>query len=358
MTEIRNSPRRISRVILWAAISACVPEPDSDTPAYHIELIFDDSEQSACAGTPAYLDRYAERIFEFFGAPLPADFQVAVRIGAAAAPCSNCYRPAEKTLYIGSLGSSGINPLSTIQHELAHAFVDRLWGRSIPFFNEGLAEAFAGIDLSGPALPVGPMLDQPPLGVDYGAASRFIRFLIDTRGLDNFKRLFQGVKIASMDEIRAKFAEIYGESFDAIEVEYLSKSERCRYQFDSCDPLEVEQVATYWSLSLAASCLDGDFYGGADGEGGQMAAQRTLEVEFTGPYRLRTSRTSFVDSDGHPKPSRVILTRCGDCDDQYVRELYDEEELQLTAGGIYTISFVPAGESVISLDIEYLGALP
>ncbi|MCY0992919.1 hypothetical protein OV203_37610 [Nannocystis sp. ILAH1] len=337
----------------WLEV-AC--ESETNSSAGHVELLFQQEGQELCAGSVAHLDRFVERAFEFFDVPVLDDFRVLIRI-VANPPCpgSACYRPAEKAVYIKD-GAGGGRPAAVLRHELGHAVIDRLWGRSVPFFEEGLAEALSRtpslLEVPEPTVPVAGMLDGGPAEVDYTAAARFVRFLVDTRGLSKFEQLFRAGEVRSMDEILGHIHSIYGETFASLEAEYLSGSPRCQYQLDICDPMAAETVEGSWSVSLAASCRDPDFYGSDAGDAALFAAQRTVEIVDGGVYRLRIELELVLSPGGQPTVSQMILTRCGGCDVQFVKFFRGADVEVVLEPGLYTFELLPAGDSVMKLELE------
>lgn len=342
-------------------ILACDHQTTSATDSVHFEFTVEVvSDAALCAGTAKDLENYTARVFEFFSEIVPEELRVPIQV-MMDVPCSEginaCYR--SNTVFIASDGMGGLFG-NILRHEVAHALVDQIWGQSIPFFNEGLAEAVSGsiysVTQHNPSKPVGSMLDQSREGVDYTAAARFTRFLIDSRGLPQFKRLFQATQERSQDKIRAQFAEIYDESFEAIEADFLSKPRNCLYLLGVCDPLLAEPTGERWTTQFAASCADPDFYGINVHGRSFIAAQRTVVLEYAGRYALRTSAEVILDLSQIPQVSQIRITRCGECDEQYVWLIQgSENEVELSAG-MYTFTFAPAGDSVIEIDLEYLGS--
>lgn len=302
-----------------------------------------------CAGTLPHLDRYVERAFEFLEAsPPPTGWNVPVRVFTSN-DCLDtgghaCYLPSEGEIHVDDL-DDGARASAVLRHELAHAVVYQVWGRSLPFFEEGLANALSETrDLefvSSANVPVHDMMDREAREVDYTAAARFTRFLIDSRGLDRFRSLFRRVDGSSLDDVMAAFAEVYGEGFQALEDEYLSGAPRCVYQLDICDTVAIETVDEVWMATFSASCDDPDFYGSTSAESVIMATQRTVELEQGGRYR-------FIAS------SSVILRRCGDCSEQLVHRFSATDvELDLPPG-VYTIEISPTADTVAAVGLLLL----
>jgi len=320
---------------------ACAGAPGS--AGERVDFIFENTSRQLCAGSAPHLNEYVERAFDFFGEPVPDDFVVPVHV-VNEPPCRHnaCYRSRDRAVFIGVLDESGARASGVLRHELSHAVIDHLWGQSVPFFEEGLAEALSRTadwtQTSIEIAPVGDMLDREARSLDYTAAARFVRFLIDTRGLARFQQMFQAASERTQGAVRATFMAIYGEDFDALESEFLSGAPRCTFQVDICDMGLVERVGASWSLTFAASCDDPEFYGSIGSEDEKIATQRTIFVEATGVYRLSTS-------------SPVLLARCGDCEEQIDPTLLNGGDLELEEG-FYTLEFTMTKDSVVTLELR------
>ena len=357
----------LASLVFGSALVACTPEPglDFDHIGAHVGIVIEHDARDLCAGSVPHLDRYIERVFEFFEAPLPEELLIPVRVvESPSCPASACYNPPDRTVYIHDLDLSAYRTSGVLRHELSHAVIDRLWGQSKPFFEEGLAESFSRSPfrsrLTPEPVPVGEMFDQPPLGVDYTAAAYFVRFLIDTRGLERFKRLFQGARDRSGDEIRGLMATIYGESFEALQAEFLSGEPRCQYQLDTCDPQTAGRVGDLWYATVPASCDDPSFYGSVGDDDMMVATQYTLEVEVRGTYRLRTSY-DWPPLGADLFRSEIVLERCGACDVQFVESFRGpgtDRTIELEAG-IYSVEIVMPFETIVTVRLDREGdAMP
>lgn len=322
-------------------LAACSPEPASvPTPTWSGEIVAiygDDAVGRLCVGSLPHLDRYVERIFEALEDSRPAEsLQIQIQVDEET-PClpgsDACYDPEDKRIYMYPFEHYADAFAPSLRHEITHAVVHHIWGRGIPFFDEGLAEAFSRSDepsgASGPLVPVGDLLDAKALELDYHAAARFTRFLIDTYGAPRFKRLYQEAQERSQEAIRAKVLEVYGRTFEALEAEFLS-GPRCLYQFDTCDPEAAMIVFDAWSTSLVLSCEDPSFIGFVgtmpEGSAYPMTTSLTLAVQSPGRYILSSDTwLSFV--------------RCGTCAEQSAQMLWgDQFELDLDAG-LYSVEF-------------------
>jgi hypothetical protein len=237
------SPRSIRATrhggMLCAMSLACSPVEEPDLIGDHVEFYLGSGEASLCEGSVAHIDRYMERASEFLGVKLD-DYRVAVRVDETI-DCASyaCYYPDMKAVYVKLLDPSGYMVGGILRHEVTHAVVERYWGRSVPFFAEGLAEAL-GNSLpwgSDPELaPIRGSLAASAAMLDYGIAARFVRFLVDTRGMSRFETLYRTAQSEVEEQIVAHVETIYGESFESIEQEFLNGEPRCQYQFPSLRP--------------------------------------------------------------------------------------------------------------------------
>lgn len=354
----RSIRAALALTLLWA--SACDDEPEPVRVGRFVAFTTEDPSKSLCLGAPARLDRHVEQVHKFIGEPVPEGLQVPLRVvEESICPTNACYSNASRTIYVEKLDREGRFPNSTVEHELTHALIDRAWGTSVPSLTEGMAEALTSHDWRSPqpAAPVRAMLDQTSEALDYAELGRFVRFLVDSGGIERFKRLYQASRTRSRPAIEANFKDVYGEHFEAIEARYLSGARRCRFQLDACDDSTAESVAAYWTETFAASCLDPDFYGSRSDEFERFATQRTLRIEVDGLYRLRTSIPRLLEPSGFWFNAEVLLVRCGDCDEQRVRRVQGEGVFSL-GPGLYTILLHQRGDSVVTMELELIDEAP
>jgi len=298
-------------LIALAVLVACdPPAPDVEEPrsAWVGEYFTIDTtieSEQLCAGSLQNLDRFIEHAFAFLGEPIPDDFDVPVAVGdnSICPPTARgCYVRESQRVYLDTLAQPDL-ALSTLRHEFVHAITWAAWGPSISFFAEGIATALMGPVLVSAPIPVGDQLTLTTGTLDYRAAALFTRFLIDTRGLDAFRRMYQGAQSWSEDDIRALFLDVYGESFADLEAEYLASPPGCTYAIDLCDADRAESVADVWSHRFVVSCDDPSYVGASDPSQTFMTQMWTfipLQLERAGRYRLRST-------------NRVELWGCGAC---------------------------------------------
>jgi len=345
--------------LLWA--SACDDGLEPLRVGRFVDFTTEDPSKSLCVGTPARLDRHVEQVHKFIEEPIPNGLRVPLRVvvDESTCPSNACYSHANRTIYAEELDLEGYFPDSTVEHELTHALIHRAWGASVPSLEEGVAEALTSHEWQSPqpAAPVRSMLDQTAAEFDYVELGRFVRFLIDSDGIAQFKRLYQTTQTRSREAIEANFKAVYGEDFETIEMRYLSGPPRCRYQLDACDDSTAESVGTAWSETFAASCFDSDAYGSRSDDFERFAMQRSLRIEVEGLYRLRTSVPVLLAASGVRFSPDVLLVRCGDCDEQKVRPVVGEGVFTLVPG-LYTILLDQIGDSIVTLELELIADAP
>ncbi len=346
-----ESPRRVRPFVriggvVWAlaaSLLACDTDhrADPETAGEHIDFIFEKSDRALCKGSLSEYDGFIERVFGLLEVDIPPKYRALVQI-VDDAPCPRdaCYRR-EDRVYMENLDSLGVRPAETLRHELVHAVAYQAWGATVSFFAEGLAVALSqGAEVvpssEGP-VAVHDMLGDSSLVLDYWAAGRFTRFLIDTRGLDRFKQVYTGAQTRSIEAVQGVIEEVYGESFADIEAEYLSGAPRCLFQLDVCDLDVAEKVGSAWASTFAVSCDDPDVYGSVGADDTQMATRRTLEIETAGTYRLTTG-------------AHLFLSRCGDCDVQFRREFRYSTDIDIELdAGFYALEFVETQDTVVEV---------
>jgi hypothetical protein len=163
------------RLLFTTLLIACGDSSSEPAPIWvgeHIEIYSEIETQTLCAGSLLHLDRYVERIVEFLHEELPRDFRVSVWI-VEDSPCAPkfpaCYSREDRAVYMDSFGNHADNIFGTIRHEITHAIVHQLWGPTLAFFSEGIAESMANSDeptgVPRPAMPLGELLDMTGLNL-------------------------------------------------------------------------------------------------------------------------------------------------------------------------------------------------
>lgn len=323
--------RGAAAFFLWSA-SACSTPSTARLGRYLIVSVEDES-RTVCLGTGQYLDRYVERVFALLEEPIPDDFEVVVTDEPCRSGRKACYLPDEDLVHAAHWDSVTSRTLGLLRHELTHAILDRVWGRSIPFLEEGFTESLARTSL--PALAVAsqepaiePLIAQGALEFDYLPAARFVRFLIDTRGIRSFRDLFRQANRRDAEAILAAFESVYGASLAVVEAEFRAGGPRCTFQLDTCGEGTAIPV-TGWRPQIALYCDDPDVFGTDET---WMSKELTVEIPSEGSYVL----------GGAP----MIVSRCGACPEQAVYPFeWPSMEMEVLLGaGTYSIEVQVAGQ--------------
>ncbi|WP_434418465.1 hypothetical protein [Nannocystis pusilla] len=341
---------------LW--LGACTA--DEPREGEHIDFIFEAHEYELCTGTAAHLDGYIEGVFKFLGTT-PGEFVVPVDVVTTVTcgereDATGCYDPNDERVIVSLDEYFRFRPTAVLRHEVTHAIVHRAWGSSVPFFQEGLAESLSRTEAVNTEWmpeprPILDMLDSPANEVDYEAAALFTRYLIDRIGVAAFRTIYQGVHDGTRSEIVTRIEAATGEAFAALEADFLSGAPRCTFAIDLCDPQGAVTIAVgdSWSTAFEASCLAPEFYGSQSSEAMFTATQLRVELQGTGRYRVHL----LADAEFDPS---VELMRCGDCEEQFVRRIWDGMELDLGAG-LYAVEFtVKPFAHPIEFGLEYVGS--
>jgi len=168
--------------------------------------------------------------------------------------CTDSAASSAKCLPVGAIGmASGGSRIYTSEtwhpHECFHIYTARL-GSPPTCFNEGMATAHivdpfnddfvprshsspgseplltaaARFYSQGRLVPIESLLagwSQVPSGLSYPEAGSFVRFLVDTYGLERMKEVFRTIRYNDpLDVVLAKFEGIYGMSLRAAEAEW------------------------------------------------------------------------------------------------------------------------------------------
>jgi hypothetical protein len=359
---------RCGALVCAILTGGCGDENSGPSDTSYVDFSFVNQDRSLCVGTGPHLDRYIERLFEFFDRAVPEDLRLPVHVldlvdalMACGGELTACYERVKNEVIIEKIDSPAGRVSAVLRHELTHAVIDKVWGPSVPFFAEGLAEMFSSTPYRGlgsrppTAVPVAEMLDKPANELDYDAAALFTRFLIDTRGRERFGRLFRGARGRSRAGIESLAEDIYGETFAALEAEFLDGSPRCLVDLDLCDARAAVRVGERYEEVIPVSCQDPEVYGsegeGFEGEERRLGFQRTLEIVERGTYRVDVSKetipyvTQPVSDDLHR------LVRCGGCDEQREYRYIADAEVTLEAG-LYTFELDSPFDAIATLVVE------
>ena len=330
----------------------CAPTPEPELFGRHISIAFEGESEEICAGTIAYLDRFIVDAFELLEEPVPENFVVPVRVvermPRGCPKRGGCFHRRTRAVYLPTLGDQvAFQPLGALRHELIHAIVFEVLGKSMPFFEEGLAESLGRSQPDGngigEATEVHNMLKQRPLAVDsYVPSARFTRFLIDSHGIAKFKQIYRvGARRRTAASFARKFREIYGIDLAVLEEQFLAEGTYCTFQIDICDLNGAESIWPRLVDSYVASCDDPDHTGIW---GSVTRWYRTIQIEHDARYRLRAS---------HP----IRLTRCGACAEQGAQDVGAEQGVDVVVdlqSGIYSLIVLSDPGEIAIVDLEIM----
>lgn len=338
---------------LIACLGSCTADDAPDISGRHVEVFLDTERSILCAGGIEHFDRYIEQICNHLEISLSPQFNVTLQVtDNPPCPLGACYRPDDRVVYISDFDPLGYIVSGLPRHEITHAVVDHHWGQSTPFLEEGLAETLSNSLLestkTGPVSPVRDMFGLQARDVDYVLAARFVRFLIDTRGVPRFRRLYSAAYEASREEIILAVETIYLETLDEIEGEFLSR-DRCQYQFSTCDIDNAATVFDKWSMEAAASCLHPDFFGSQADEMLTVATQRTIKIQTTGTYRIVfPNYTNVFDRWS----SRLTFVRCGNCEEQFISSTGAISTDIYLSEGFYSLQISATDETILDVSLQ------
>lgn len=243
----------------------------STTPVYRTEEAVVHADVALCAPHLAYLDahiRQAEQILE-----AESDELVDVTVFDAL-PVPGC--PA------GTLGCYRREPdevramWSAVDHEVVHAVGARIAEPLDPFWREGLAEAVSGRRTQAGLESVLDSLDDEPHELSYATAGHFVRWLIETHGVEHMPALARG----------APFSDIYEINIEAAAETYESTAPWSYPARDSCDfeAIELDENSAT-TADVVVACDDAtapDYL--------FLATHRTMRLDQGGEFELRVDR--------------------------------------------------------------------
>lgn len=195
-------------------------------------------EDPLCAGDLAFLDKTVRFAEEMLGVEAETPIEVYL-YDVGEVPCEEspfgCYTP----------GTGRVTSLwAGVDHELVHAVSTSIKFPST-FWEEGVAEALNGAGthlydrmLSSDALT---SVERP----NYAAAGHFVRWLIETRGMDRLNRAIR----------QQPLEKIYGQSAEELVADYNETAPWGYPAWAPCPQPEVPQVSDgSWAESLTFSC--------------------------------------------------------------------------------------------------------
>ena len=277
--------RPVARGALLAlALCACgPPEPARWYEGEHLRVGTYFDEPRLCRGNVARLDGAAERIASDLDVGLGPRLDVLWLQGEDEL---RAYLPKIcKDRFDGGIpqgcafSKTVYGTPSALEHELVHAVVLRAGVVMLDFFNEGLAEALTNKHMIFGKTRPEAELGRPPRDLDYQTAGHFMRFAIETEGIEGARNLARRSAVAP----KRAFERSFGVSFEEMEARYLEEAPWSFPQREPCAYPELHEVAPgRWDETVAVDCDAED----AEGDSTHPQVTRTLLVTEPGPYNV------------------------------------------------------------------------
>lgn len=225
-----------------------------------------DFDHTICPSDLAWLDGHIEFVEDFLGAPTGERIEIYL-YSDLPPQCTlvGCYTPEG---YIAANWNA-------LDHEVVHAVVDR-FADPAPFWNEGLAESLTkrGTYRGEQMTVTDNVSATESTEVDYATAGHFVRWLIETQGIDPVLDVLEGASVeqalgGTLDELEAEHAADAPYTYPPIR--------------DACDFTPLPAVGDgEWAESIRVTC---DEEGVSRFEGFWLSAVRVVELT-AGRYEL------------------------------------------------------------------------
>ena len=258
-----------------------------DGPRYETShsTIVTSFEEPLCAGDLANIERHIEHVEQLLGTSLEKDIEIFLWSGldVPKTPCpygrNACFVRATNRVY---------SDFGSLEHELTHAIVEEL-GTPKPFFDEGVAVATEPRFLRFPEIVPSSQIDLPRDEVSYQPGGFFVRWLLETHGVEKWRSLHSG------RGNRAAFQNIYGVSFDAMAEEYLLSAPWVYAPLLNNPVPSLTESEGGWREIVTLDCAQEDTFGRMD----RRSTLRHLEISESGLFDFWTTadgRRPFVAS--------------------------------------------------------------
>lgn len=331
-------------------------------------LVAADAGLPLCGGTLAHMDDFVALLSTDFGlaTPIESDRLLFHWVSPRDYSASSCRD--------GSLGCANPDRIlakqAPLNHELVHALAFEYGhspsGRSPSFFEEGLAEAFEGLDVVG---------SYPPLSfdvwstidaengeyVDRTAAAGFVSMLVANYGLETFLVLYSAlppsVTVAQIDQA---FRDVFHASLEdsVAEFEAANPYAIMRQDFDA-KLMECSAPGLAWDdIRLAEfrvlDCSQEDAVGPYNGE--IMQVMRTISVSAGGDFELNV--IAERPGEGIPVRNAISLVPCDYGVGSETRVNAGERARVPLAAGLYSLRLLGSATTVtnIGFTITRVGA--
>lgn len=167
---------------------------------------------------------------------------------------SHCAEPAGAC----APGRDFYGPLDSFSHELVHAHLSRL-GRPRVWLVEGMAVMLDDKFLADPDPTMTPsdlLRIENGLGLSYSSAGAFTAYLRTRYGMARLLDYYKASAGADIAGSVATFRDVFGDSFAAVEADYLASFTPTAVATLDCDVPEVQWSGGTWSHSFELLCDD------------------------------------------------------------------------------------------------------
>lgn len=222
--------------------------PVAHETRYARVAISEDNPHRICGGTLGSIDRHVE--------------YVASRLDVEPAPIEvYWYEQAPETLetaaYFDFAAVVTVN--DTLLHELVHAVAIPTIGTAQHFLTEDLAHAFE----DDPTLLEDTRSPSQGVQDDVRGSGHFSRWLLETRGEDRYKMLFD-TPTPTIEGIRDRFRRAYGSELEELEADFFAEAPAWYPVVGLCDGLEEvhwDQEQGSLSFQTVADCSSASAFG-------------------------------------------------------------------------------------------------
>ncbi len=307
--------------VFWSVgavlLAACgLPEPQFI--GEHVQIAVD-SDLQICGDGAAHMDRFVRLLADELGMPAPtgADRLEFFWLTGDDWPS----RTGCRSFFVGCTRAGvAYSTGAPLDHELVHALVWE-FGRTAPFFSEGLATAYElpwpgtmrehSIEvLAAVASQRNRLLDSWA----YGTAAMFTAYLIERFGIAAYLRVYRRLspRDGTAQISRALQAEL-GVSLETLAADYSEARHTCSYdaarpKLFECSAPEIAWDGEIWTHHRTLDCDQDDVIGPFAGD--TVAVYHTLEITTPGLYQVQV-----VGDAAGQGGNAVELMRCGGCDD-------------------------------------------
>lgn len=300
----------------WATLG-CSDPIDVDYTGVHV-LVAADDDLILCGGTLTHMDEFVARLSAEFGigAPTGSERLVFQWVSPEEYPAvASC--PEVSTGCFQYESGRIVAKEAPLNHEIVHSLASS-YGRSLPFFEEGLAGVFQGIEtvhnLSPVSYDVWSTIDADDgILVDRTAAAGFVAALIARYGLEVFLDLYSEIPPhTAVEEIDQVFQSMLGTSLTDSVADFAAanppfvdiqdfdaKIMECNAPDLAWDGFELTEFRTL-------DCTQEDAIGPYDGEVVQV--MRTINFDRIGDFEINVIANNV---DTLTQRSALSLLPCG-----------------------------------------------